>query len=100
MRENIFHAFAIWLGPKFQGHGPEHVSSDGMTATQWWRGWGRPAARVTGICYVDFKRNAMAGSTVISILILKTRRLTSSIPVSEAIRNRLERLHVTIALFT
>jgi hypothetical protein len=40
MRENIFYAFAIWLGPKFQGHGPEHVSLDGMTATQWMEGLG------------------------------------------------------------
>lgn len=40
MRENIFYAFAIWLGPKVQGHGPEHVSLDGMTATQWMEGLG------------------------------------------------------------
>jgi len=41
MRENIFYAFAIWLGTKFQGHGAEQVSLDGITATQWMGGLGK-----------------------------------------------------------
>lgn len=42
----------------------------------------------------------MAGSTVLSILILKIRRLTSSTLMIAAIRNRPDRLHATVALFT
>lgn len=40
MRENIFCAFAIWLGTEAPGHAPEHVSLDDRSATQWMEGLG------------------------------------------------------------